>query len=182
MNKVVKFEKFSVGKKEYNSPSEWYESEFANNGKRYLLVMTDTTYNMEWKVEIGTKNLSLERMEYTVENAEVLEEAINLIKMAKKEYEEGKETNRYFYTKNGEYVSNAETGNLNAINVFNFGYVVYGNLVTNGQVDSRYNTDEELVREVLKYLSKGFTITEERPGMFVEEYRIPSEIYSLGGY
>ena len=109
-----------------------------------------------------------------VENKEKMEEAINLIKMAKKDYEDGKESRRYFYTKNGEYVSNAGTGNLNSIDSYDFGYSVYGNLVTNGQVDSRYNTDEELAREVYKYLMRGFIITEERPGRDVDEYRIPN--------
>ena len=180
MNKTVGFKKFKVGKNEYTSANEWYKTEFANNGKRYALIMTDDTYNMEWLVPINSDKLNLDKMEFEIEKVDKLEEAIELIKQAKEDYESGKETHRYFITESGEYVQNDETGNFNAINVFPFGYVVYGNLVTNGQVDSRYNTDEELAKEVFYYLYNGCTVTEKAPGQNDDKFRIRHDMFRLG--
>lgn len=180
MNKIVGFKKFIVGKNEYNSADEWYKTEFANNGKRYALIMTDDTYNMKWGVPIDSDKLNLDKMEFEIEKADKLEEAIELIKQAKKDYENGKETHRYFITESGDYVQNDETGNFNAINVFPFGYVVYGNLVRNGQVDSRYNTDEELAKEVFYYLYNGCSVTEKRPGQEDGKFGIRHEMFRTG--
>lgn len=180
MNKKVGFSKFTVGKNEYTSANEWYETEWAKNGKKYALIMTDDTYNMKWLVPIDSDKLNLDKMEFEIEKADKLEEAIELIKQAKKDYESGKETHKYFITESGDYVQNNETGNFNAINVFSFGYVVYGNLVTNGQVDSRYNTDEELAKEVFYYLYNGCTVTEKAPGQNDDKFRIRHDMFRLG--
>ena len=58
------------------------------------------------------------------------------------------------------YLVNDETGNFIKIFKYSFGYGVYGNCVKDGQVDSRFNSDDEIANEIEKLMSLGELKTE----------------------
>lgn len=152
----LRFTSFKAGKQEYRNFDEWKKSGNYNEHKDYVVTFRDVEKNYKWALPTYDERLNLNTMTCKIDTASLYnkEDAINAIKTVKACHEAGVEFGLYFM-KDGKYIGNESTDNLNSINSFSWGYSVYGDLVPGGQLDSRYESDETLADAVYYYLEKG---------------------------
>lgn len=164
--KTIKFEDFNVGINNYKTVAEWERSGNRKEYTNYLVSFLDKS-GLEFKVESKDKNLDLERKTYKIAKDEYdlkiksWNKSIKLLEELKDLNKKSEYVTFNFVDNKGRYFVNGDTENINSAANYDFGYCVYGDLVEGGQVDSRYNSDEEIAKAISKYFEIGADVVRE---------------------